>query len=253
MRLPCLALLFAPIATIHAQDLQELLQQAGGVQVTFAEDDTPYAPLGFTGSFRFEVHNYAGDQEQKNSPMDIFYAFTDDRMAFRPTSPDIRDKVTTVFDLKEKRMYMLTENAKGERTGMKMKMLRVNVDKGANDGAEDVQVERTDETRTIEGHTCRKYLARSSDGHSEAWVAEDIAFDLKKAFGRMVSGQRAQQWQRMPYGQGLVMEMTWWKADSNERMTLTTHDLRTGSVDETVFDTSGYTIQDLTALPVFGR
>ena len=256
MRLPIVlsaSLLFA--STTQAQDLQQLMQQAmqkqGGGQVSVEENNDPYEPLGFTGSCRMEVHSFKNGQEQKDSPMHMDLAFTDDRMAMHPHIPKEDGDMRTVFDLKNKVMYTLMTDDRGERTGLKTKMMKVNVDDPSKE-EDRSKVVRTDETKVIDGHTCRKYTFKDEDGQGEAWVAEDLDFDLYRAFGRMSSGNKTQAWQDMPY-QGLALETTWQDNAGSEKVVMYVRDLQTGSVDEAMFSTKGYEVQDMTAMPTFGR
>ena len=83
-------------------------------------------------------------------------------------------------------------------------------------------------------------------------MAEDLDFDLYRAFGRMSSGNKTQAWQDMPY-QGLALETTWQDNAGSEKVVMYVRDLQTGSVDEAMFSTKGYEVQDMTAMPTFGR
>ena len=252
---PLLAATLFLATTSSAQDLQQLMQQAmqkqGGGQVRVEENNDPYEPLGFTGSCRMEMHSFKNGKEEKDSPMNMQLAFTDDRMAMHPIIPKEDGDMRTVFDLKNKVMYTLMTDDRGERTGLKTKMMKVNVDEAAGE-EEQGEVVRTDETKLIDGHTCRKYTYRDEEGHGEAWVAEDVDFDLFRAFGRMTTGNQPQAWQDMPY-RGLALETTWQDHAGSERVVMYVRDLQEGSVDEALFSTAGYAIQDMTAMPMFGR
>ncbi|MBK7100471.1 MAG: DUF4412 domain-containing protein [Flavobacteriales bacterium] len=139
-----------------------------------------------------------------------------------------------------------------ERTGMKMKMMKVNVDEKEGKASSDkTKVVRTDETRTIAGHTCRKYTFSDETGSGEAWIAEDVKFDPSKAMGTMVGGKKVENWQKTPYT-GLVMETTWNDANGKDKMVMYCKDLVVGKVDEAAFSTSGYEIMDMSNMPMFG-
>ncbi len=70
-----LALALAPVS-VHGNH-QELMNKAmekaaasrrpGGM--TIEENTDPFTPLGFTGTYRMEVHNYKNGAEEKDSPM----------------------------------------------------------------------------------------------------------------------------------------------------------------------------------------
>lgn len=253
-----IAVLAASLAPGHAQTLQEILEKASehitksdDTRITIEENNDTFTPLGFTGSMRLEIRTWKNGAEDKESPMDIRMTFTDDRMAMAPQAARSKEQVRMIFDLAARHTYTLMTDAKGKRTGMKMKMMKVHLE---GDGAEkdDTQVVRTDETRTIQGQPCRKYTYSDQEGHGEAWIAEGVDFDLMQAFARMSSGHGLQAWQQMHEG-GLVMENTWEAANGKERSAMKVLDLRIGTVDEELFSTSGFDVQDMTAFPVFGR
>lgn len=253
MRTPALLLSALLASTVHAQSLQDLMNAAGGGQnkVTIEEDKTPYKPLGFTGSYRWEIHSYKNGTPEKDSPMHMLMAFDDAHMAMEPQAPKGQEQMRMVFDLKNKFTYTLMTDKKGERSGIKMKSMRINVqDEGAETDAQ-AKVTRTNETKTIEGHTCRKYTYSNEDGNGEAWIAEDVQFNAFEALGHMVGG-KASKWQQAPY-QGMVMESTWTSKDGKEKVEMFTRDLVIGKVDAARFSTDGYNVQDMSNLPMFGR
>ncbi len=173
-------------------------------------------------------------------------------MAMLPETRNGREEVRMLFDLKNKHTYTLMTDKKGQRSGIKMKSMRVTVqDDAAPATADDTKVERTNETKTIEGHTCRKYTYSSADGHGEAWIAEDVQFNAFEALGRMLGG-KADAWQKAPY-QGMVMESIWNDKSGKERVEVRTKDLVIGKVDPSLFSTAGYDVQDLSGLPLFGQ
>jgi hypothetical protein len=246
-----IAALFALHCTSNAQSLQELMQAAGQQSVTIEEDKTPFKPLGFLGSYRWEVHSYTNGIEQKDSPTNVVMAFDDAHMAMIPQANG-KEQTRMVFDLKNKHTYTLMTDSKGKRSGVKMKGMRVVVrDEGGNTTDDKTHVTRTDETRTIEGHPCRKYTYRNEDGHGEAWIAEDINFNAYEALGHMVGG-RTDSWQKAPY-KGMVLESVWHNKNGRDRVEMYTRDLVVGKVDAALFSITGYEVQDMTALPLFGR
>ncbi|MBK7111166.1 MAG: DUF4412 domain-containing protein [Flavobacteriales bacterium] len=248
----------------HAQSLEELMKRAmeqsqqsaggGAGSVTIEENNDPFEPLGFTGSYKMEVHNYKSGKEDKDSPMFVDLAFTDDKMAIAPhSSSAAKQDMRMIYDLKNKFTYTLTTDENGKRTGMKMKMMKVNVDEKEGKASSDkTKVVRTDETRTIAGHTCRKYTFSDETGSGEAWIAEDVKFDPSKAMGTMVGGKKVENWQKTPYS-GLVMETTWNDANGKDKMVMYCKDLVVGKVDEAAFSTSGYEIMDMSNMPMFGK
>lgn len=222
-----------------------------GGNVTIEENTEPFEALDFTGSYRMVVHSYKNGSEQKDSPAEITMAFNTDHMAMVPKSPDEKGDMRMVYDLRNKNTYTLITDEKGQRTGMKMKMMKVNVE-GDEKGADEGVVTRTDEMRTIEGYKCRKYIYKGKDGSGEAWIAEDVSFDMMAAFRQMVGGKKVEKWQNMPHN-GVAMENTWNSADGKEKVTMFTKDLVIGKVDESLFSTSGFEVMDMTGMPLYGR
>jgi hypothetical protein len=252
--LPLLALL----ATVNlpAQSMEELMkkameQQGGQNQVTVEENTDPFTPLTFTGSFRMEVHSFKNGSEEKDSPVNFIMAFRSDAMAMVPKT-GAKEETRMVFDLKNKLMYTLVTDEQGQRTGMKMKMMKVNVE-GPDDGTTDnTKVTRTSETKVIEGRTCRKYTYSDGDGSGEAWIAEDLKWDMMALEKQMMGGKGSGAWQKSGMD-GLMMETTQTSTDGKEKVVMYTKDLVVGKVDDTLFSTAGFEIQDMTAFPVFGQ
>lgn len=250
------SLLFA--STAHAQSLEEMMnaamKEAGkGTEVSITENTDPFVPLDFTGSYRMEMHSFKNGTAEKDSPANIKMAMTPERMAMVPLTKSGKEEVRMVFDLKEKRTYTLMTDAKGKRSGMVMKMMKFNVD-GTETGEkeEDVKFERTSDTKVIDGHTCRRYIYSSSEGNGEAWIAEDLKFDIMTAFARMAGSMPSQHFKQVGFD-GLIMENTWNSANGKERMVMYTRDLQLGKVDEALFSTAGYELQDMTNIPMFGQ
>lgn len=247
----------------HAQSLEEMMKKAmeqsqqnaaggAGAGMTIEENTDPFEPLGFTGSYRMEIHQFKNGTEEKESPMNIGMVFTDDKMAMTPQG-SAKGTMRMIYDLKNKFTYTLMTDENGKRTGMKMKMMKVNMgDADDKKEVDNTKVVRTDEIKTIAGHPCRKYTYSDETGAGEAWIAEDISFDPSKAMGSMVSGKKVENWQKTPYT-GLVMETTWNDANGKEKMVMYCKDLVVGKVDEAVFSTSGYEIMDMSNMPMFGK
>lgn len=241
-----------PIAA-HAQSLHDLLNAAGAKgKAPVQEDNTPFKPLGFTGSYRWEIHTYKNGTEEKDSPGSISMAFDDAHMALLPHTDKKEGEMRMVFDLKDKYTYTLVTDKKGERTGIKMKARPVHAeDDSTSMAGRDTKVARTEETKLVEGHNCRKYTYSNEDGTGEAWIAEDIPFNAFEALANMM-GSRSSKWQQAPY-HGMVMENTWNAKNGKEQVKMYTRDLVLGKVDPALFSTDGYAIQDMTSMPVFGQ
>lgn len=252
--LPLLALL----ATVNlpAQSMEELMkkameQQSGQNKVKVEENKDPFTPLTFTGSYRMEVHSYKNGKEEKDSPMNVVMAFKPDGMAMVPNTGG-KEETRMLFELKNKVMYTLITDDNGQRTGIKMKMMKVHIEGADDRSKDDTKVTRTNETKVIEGRTCRKYTYSDKEGSGDAWIAEDLKWDMMAVMKQMMGGKGAEGWQKSGMD-GLMMENTWTSADGKEKVMMYTRDLQEGKVSDALFSTAGYQIQDMSAFPMFGQ
>lgn len=246
---------------LQAQSVQELMQAAmeeaaknGSGQVSITENTDPFKALDFTGTFDMEMHSFKNGKAEKDSPATIRMSMTSDRMAMIPTTAAGKEEVRIFFDLKNKHSYTLMTDDKGNRSGFKTKMMKFSSAQDDSDtkSDKDAKMVRTGETKMIEGYTCTKYTYTSEEGSGEAWVAEDIKFDIMQTFAQMSGSAPNKDWQKVPYS-GLMMENTWNSTDGKERVDMYIRDLQVGKIDDAMFSTEGYNLQDMTNLPSFGR
>lgn len=245
-----LGILLAP--AVRAQQApEEVMKAAANGNLKIEEDKTPFRPLGFTGSYTWEVNTYRDGTLEKNAPMRLHMAFDDEHMAWAPQARKGEEEGRMVFDLKNKVNYFLKTEG-GKHTGIKMKAMRIGFNEAmAEDDGSPAQVERTNDTKVIEGHSCRKYTYGNDDGHGEAWIAGDVKFNAFQAVGNML-GAAADGWQMAPYP-GMVLECTWSSTDGGKKVVMHVRDLVVGHVDPALFSTAGYEMQDMTNLPMFGK
>lgn len=246
-------------AGIQAQSMEELMKAAmqeagkngGGVSIT--DNTDPFTPLDMTGTFRMEMHSFKNGKEEKDSPANVRMSLTSDRIAMIPMTKDGKEEVRIFFDLKNKHSYTLMTDKNGQRSGIKMKMMKFNSGAGsAEKGDSDTKIVRTGESKVIEGLTCQKYTYSSNEGSGVAWIAEELNFDLMKVFGQMSGSTPDKDWQKVPYS-GLMMENVYTSADGKERVEMRIKELEVGKVNEAMFSTEGYQVQDMTNLPSFTR
>ncbi len=246
-------------AGIQAQSVEELMkaamQEAGknGGGVSIVENTDPFTPLDMTGTFRMEMHSFKNGKEEKDSPANVRMSLTSDRIAMIPMTKEGNEEVRIFFDLKNKHSYTLMTDKNGQRSGMKMKMMKFSSEPGSAEKSDtDAKMVRTGESKVIEGLTCQKYTYTSKEGSGVAWIAEELNFDLMKVFAQMSGSTPNKDWQKVPYS-GLMMENLYTSADGKERVEMRIKDLQVGKVDESMFSTEGYQVQDMTNLPSFGR
>ncbi len=231
--------------------IQEHMAKAGAPGGMHIEEDTdPYVPNAFTGSFTMEIHSYTDGVEDKQSPMNMHMASNEAMTMVRMENAAMKQDMRMLTDFKDKYQYMLMTDEKGNKTAMKMKKMKVNVDEAAIDKAPDLKV--TGETKTIEGHLCEQVIATTEDGTWTAWVAKDIEAPYTDMM-RHVSSPEGTNWNKKLAGmKGFPLEYEWVDAKEPKRMTSRIKDLKMGSVDAANFSLDGYQVMELPMMP-FGR
>jgi hypothetical protein len=205
-----------------------------------------HTPNSFKGSFTMLIHSYKKDKEEKDSPMTMRLWSTSDMLAVQPLVDKAQmQEMRMVMDLRNRQQYMLMKDEKGKGTAIKQPMppVRTN-DKQEKEG--EMTVQRTTETRTIDGHLCHKYIGTSAEGTWTAWVAEDVKMPLEE-FGRAFSAGKAN---RPPSGkvEGMPLESTFVSADGRDKIVMYIRDLKLGTVDEAAFSTDGYEVMEMPAM-----
>jgi len=246
------------VSSAYSQSIEEIMnaamKEAGAGQPSIVENTDPFVPLDFTGTFRMEMHSFKNGKAEKDSPATVRMSLTNDRMAMAPKTSSGKEEMRMFFDLKNKHSYTLMTDNKGNRSGFKTKMMKFNAGTDGSDTKSDSEAKmvRTGESKVIDGHSCQKYTYTSAEGSGEAWIAENIKFDIMKTFAQMSGSAATYDWQKVPYS-GLMMENTWTTADGKERVEMYIRDLQVGKVDEAMFSTEGYNLQDMSNMPSFGR
>ncbi|MBV6405180.1 MAG: DUF4412 domain-containing protein [Flavobacteriales bacterium] len=218
-----------------------------GEGITVVDDNDPFVPNSFIGSFRMETHQFRSGAEQERSPMTLRYWSSADKALTEASSPGA-PAMRMLVDLKGKWQYMLMPESQGARMAMKMRKKKV-VMTAQNGTADTPTVEVTNETRTIDGHRCVKVVARSSEGVWTGWVAQDLPApfaDLQRVAG--TGDPRLTQ--RTAGVKGFPLEFEWVDANGTDRMVCKVHDLVAGTVDEARFSLDGYQVMEL---PGMGR
>ena len=221
-----------------------------GQQGMKAEDDNdPFVPNAFVGSFRMEVHHYTGTEENKGSPTNMHYWSNTDMTVVKTEMPDSKTQdVKMLTDLKGKWQYMLMTDEKGGKTAMKSRKKKITVEQKPGSGKEP-EVTITDETRTIEGHVCRKVIVKSEDGTWTGWVAEDVPTPFADMARHVKTGD-PRMMDRMTALKGCALEFEWVDANGKDRTVCYVRDLAVGKVDPAVFSLDGYEVMEM---PAFGR
>ena len=197
-------------------------------------------------TFTMEITDKKKGKPSKNSPMRMTYYLNHGQIAIKPEMEDEQNTVM-IYDIEDKTMTTLIDQ-NGERTGMKMKMPSFKLDSKELDGF-DATIEATNETRTIDGYDCKKYLIESSDYKGHAWITEEVDLDFEKIFSFLNIKKDSKS--KMPkFGDidGFAMETYSKHKSKDEEYEMKVIDLKVGEVDEAIFDTSEYTITDMSSL-----
>lgn len=247
MRLLMLTALLLTVRTAKAQipsSLPGMLPLGEGISLV--DDNDPFTPNTFIGSFRMETRLYRNNVEERTSPTTLRYWSSTDQVLTEAASPG-NPAMRSLVDLKGKWQYMLMPEGQGARMAMKMRKKKVVM---ANAGQEEEpRVDVTSETRTIDGHPCVKVVARSADGVWTGWVARDLQAPFAD-LQRVVGTGDPRLTRRMSEAQGFPLEFEWVDANGVDRVTCTVHDLVIGTVDAGVFSLDGYQVMEL---PGMGR
>lgn len=241
--------------------IQDRMKQQDGGQpgstgtpggTTMQDDNDPFVPNEFSGSFRMEMHHYKNGEEAKHSPTNMLYWSTSDMTLMRNAAAEQQGQEMKILtDLKGKWTYTLMTDKKGKKTAMKSRKQKVTTATDARGNKKPPVITKTKETRVIEGRTCTKVIAVSEDGTWTGWMADD----LKSPFldmARNVGGSK-QGGDEMSAAQdidGMVLEFEWVTTDGVSRTTAFVRDLVVGKVDGSTFSLDGYEVMEM---PSFGR
>lgn len=239
------ALLLATTTTAQV-DMNAILQQSGS-NMRMEPDTDPFVPNAFVGSFTMDMHFFENGKESKNSPMISTIHSSESKLAFDSKPPEMKESVRMIIDQKEKMQYMLMDDGKGNKMAMKTRKMKVTGMEESNRNAADIQV--TDETKTIDGHVCKKMIAKDEDGTWTGWMAQDIEMPFHSVM-RDMRGKGAEMHDDALAGvHGFPLEYEWVSNDGKERVTCRIRDLKLGTVDEGAFSMKGYQLMEMPMMP----
>ena len=217
-------------------------------QVQVEDDNDPFVPNAFTGSFRMEMHRYKNGVETGDAPMNMHYWSSPDMtlmsMAVENTKAGRGTEMKVLTDLKDKWNYMLMTDPKGTKTAMKSHKKKYTFGTHGKD-APDNQFTVTKETKMIDGHKCTKVIGTTADGTWTGWVAKDIAVPFGDVANNMdlSAAQRGRQdWQGLS---GFPLEYETADKDGKKTTQVFVKDLKIGDVDPSVFSISDYKVMEI--------
>ena len=233
------------------QMIQERMQQQGMGGMRMEDDNDPFVPNTFVGSFRMEMHNYKGAVEQQHSPMNMrFWSTTDMTLVQMQMPAQQAQQMKMLTDHKGKWTYMLMTDEKGAKRAMKSKKKKVVMTSEPTTPKKEPVITVTKETKVIDGQTCTKVIAVSEDGTWTGWVARTV----ESPFGDLLrSMQQRGADSHMTVAksvQGMPLEYEWIDAKTKDRLVCHIRELQHGKVDASAFSLVGYEVMEM---PSFGR
>lgn len=249
--LPFAAALLAVPATAQSNMLQGIQPGHSAAtsdnvqQVKMVDDNDPFTPNQFEGSFRMQMHSFSKNVEQKNSPTNVrYWSSPEMSMIGLAVETGQGSELKMLTDHKGKWSYMLMADEKGNKTAMKSRKKKVTVteDEQAVDNG---KFTVTKETKMIEGHLCTKVIATTEDGTWTGWVAPDIAVpfgDIANNMNRSAIRKKQQDWQGL---QGFPLEYEMVDKNGKDRIVVYVKDLQIGEVDPSVFSISDYKVMEI--------
>lgn len=193
----------------------------------------------FTGSFKMLI---SGDNMKQ--PIEMMCYYKDKKMATVMSPEQMKGgTVRTIFDYQTQETTMLMD-MNGNKMGFKSKLKDIQA-KIAD--AEQPKITETKETKTIDGHTCKKLISETESSIIDMWIAQDMDFNLQSVFANMrgpKGGGMGDMARYAKYMKGPSLETTVTDKKKGSKATILIKDIQKGSVPEDMFSTEGYTIMD---------
>ena len=171
------------------------------------------------------------------------------------TSKDKNGKTSTGEIKSENTMTMLfVDVKKNKKNGMMMKMPNVTVSGNTATTTVTSTIQKTAETKIIDGYKCTKWIISYSDGAKcESWVTKDITLNSAESVSYFTTGMKGK---KSPINtecaniNGCAIESYYTSSDGTTVFMKTT-DIKKGKPDASFFTTSGYEITDVTGIQFF--
>jgi hypothetical protein len=215
-------------------------QHSGAMDNMKIEDDNdPFVPNAFTGSFTLEIQNYADGKPTTEAPHVMHFWSSPDKVLMEfQAIPGQGAQMKMLTDLKEKWTYMMMTDGQGNKRAMKSHKKKI-----VYTGDPDAHITVTKETKVIDGHACTKVIGTSKEGTWTAWVAKDIDVNLSDIMGAGPGrSKESRDWKDV---KGFPLEMTMTDKDGHTNMVMHIRDFKVGSVDPSVFSMDGYQVMEI--------
>lgn len=160
-----------------------------------------------------------------------------------PENPSV--KLRTITDPIANTMTTLEPSSK---MAMVMKIPDVsNIDNEIED--QNIKVDKTNETKDIDGYNCRKYVVTSDNGVYEFWVTKEIKGNLYSLFSNIYKTKQSQFQKEWGSLDGFTLEAKLKDNKSPDKVvTMQMKNINTTKPDDKVFSTEGYTLQDMSKM-----
>lgn len=212
------------------------------------DDDDDFDPSKvFVGSVDMKIStNNASDNHEM--PTMTYYS-NGEKLAIKMNidqGKGMQKEMRMIFDPKEKTMTTLEATSKMAMV-MKIPDLTGHIDEDSLK-MKNVKVEKTNETKDIEGFKCRKIILTSDDGVYEFWITKEIKGTLAGLMGQMGGNNKNPFGDSMKSMKGFVLEAKLQNTDSNDIVTMNFTNIKLGQPDAALFSTDGYKVQDMSSL-----
>lgn len=228
------------------------------VKIEPGADSNPDAQItGFDGSFDMNMNTTMKNGKSTSSSMSLYIRGFETAIEMSEPGGKSAAPMRMILNSQTNDIITLVSDG-GKKTGMKMKMPKITVSGVTDDNSTDCVVKKTDETKVIEGYTCRKYIMTYNDGAvMEAWISQDLKLNLGSLMTMVngsMKGKGPDGGGKYPNMQGMTLETNYTGTDGS-RSQMLIKNLKVGNPDASKFSTEGYQIIDLSgmSMPMFGQ
>ena len=212
------------------------------------DDDADFDPSEvFIGSVDMSMSSNK-EGESKDLPTMTYYSNGEKLAIKMQMGAEVGKQMNMIFDPNQKTITML------DATSMQAMVTKIPdmTDFMDKDSAidVDVKIDKTGETKDIEGFKCRKYIVTSKDGVYEFWITKEIKGSLAGLMSSMNGGDKGKD----PFGyqmkkmKGFVLEAKLKNTGESEEITMKFSNIKQGQPDAKLFSTDGYKVQDMSQM-----
>jgi len=200
-------------------------------------------PNEFIGQMTMNMEYYKKGELKEDESISIQYALDEWHTAMRI---DMGDEGVSriIYELKEGTMVTLIDQA-GMKQGVRMKMPQIDMDweEESEEIDPDVSITKTDQYKEISGYKCRLYIVEADGNETQMWMTTDLDVNFYEMMGAMSGagvGGNMPSMDETGMIEGFPIQMI--SEDGKEKVIITFSDIREGTFDEALFNTTGYQI-----------